>query len=73
MAFADSPTACAPCSATTADVTWGDEIVLTDDAGSHDLGYPRSVQRADGAVVTVYYTTDRLGGEGYLAATIWTP
>lgn len=53
--------------------TWGEEIVLTDDAGSHDLGYPRSVQRADGAVVTVYYTTDRLGGEGYLAATIWTP
>lgn len=53
--------------------TWGPEIILTDNAGSHDLGYPRSVQRADGAVVTIYYTTDRLGGEGYLAATIWTP
>ncbi len=53
--------------------TWGPEVVLTDNAGSHDLGYPRSIQRADGSVVTVYYTNDRLGGEGYLAATIWTP
>jgi hypothetical protein len=54
-------------------ITWGPEIILTEDAGSHDLGYPRSAQRADGAVVTVYYTNDRPGGEGYLAATIWMP
>jgi hypothetical protein len=53
--------------------TWGDEIILRDDAGSHDLGYPRSVQRDDGSVVTVYYYNDRPGGEGYVAATIWTP
>ena len=53
--------------------SWGCEVVLTDNAGSHDLGYPRSTQRSDGSMVTVYYTNDRSGGEGYLAATIWTP
>ena len=52
---------------------WGDEITLRDDAGSHDLGYPRSVQRVDGSIVTVYYYNDRPGGEGYIAATIWKP
>jgi hypothetical protein len=53
--------------------TWGDEIVLRDDGGSHDLGYPRAVQRADGTIVTVYYFNDHLGGEGYIAATLWEP
>ena len=53
--------------------TWGDEIILRDDAGNHDLGYPRSVQRADGAVVTAYYVNDRADGERYVAATIWRP
>jgi hypothetical protein len=53
--------------------TWGEEIVLRDDGGSHDLGYPRTVQRADGTIVTVYYFNDRLGGEGYIAATVWEP
>ena len=53
--------------------TWSEEIVLRDDAGSHDLGYPRTVLRPDGTVVTVYYYNDRLGGEGYIAATLWKP
>jgi len=53
--------------------TWGEEIVLRDDAGSHDIGYPRTVQRPDGTIVTVYYFNDRLGGEGYVAATLWEP
>jgi len=51
--------------------TWGDEIILRDDGGSHDLGYPRTVQRPDDTIVTVYYFNDRLGGEGYIAATLW--
>jgi len=53
--------------------TWGDEIVLRDDAGSHDIGYPRSIQRADGSMVTAYYYTDDAGGACYIAATIWSP
>ena len=53
--------------------TWGDAVVLRDDGGSHDLGYPRTVQRPDGTIVTVYYFNDRPRGEGYIAATLWRP
>lgn len=53
--------------------SWGEEIVLREDGGNHDIGYPRSVQRADGQVVTIYYFNDSPGGERYIAATIWTP
>ncbi|MBN1639840.1 MAG: exo-alpha-sialidase [Anaerolineae bacterium] len=53
--------------------TWGPEIVLRDGAGNHDLGYPRSVQRADGQVVTAYYWNDEPDGERYIAATVWRP
>jgi hypothetical protein len=51
--------------------TWDQEVVLRDDGGSHDLGYPRTIQRPDGTIVTVYYFNDRLAGEGYIAATLW--
>ena len=52
-------------------MTWGEEIVLRDDGGSPDLGYPRTVQRPDGTIITVYYFNDRPGGEAYIAATLW--
>jgi len=51
--------------------SWGSEIVLRDDAGSHDIGYPRTTQLADGTLVTAYYYNDRPGGECYIAATRW--
>lgn len=53
--------------------TWHPEIVLRDDGGNHDLGYPRTIQRADGQVVTAYYWNDRPDGERYIVATIWSP
>ncbi len=54
--------------------TWGEEIVLRDDGSSRDIGYPRSVQRPDGKVVTIYYFSDaKTGAERYIAATIWDP
>jgi hypothetical protein len=53
--------------------TWGDEIVLRSGAGNHDIGYPRTVQRSDGKLVTAYYFNDRVDGERYIAATIWQP
>ena len=53
--------------------TWGDEIVLRADAGTHDIGYPRAVQRPDGTIVSVYWTADSPGGERYVAATLWKP
>lgn len=52
--------------------TWSDDIVLRSDAGSWDLGYPRTVQRRDGKLVTVYYYN--LGdAERFIGATIWEP
>lgn len=54
-------------------VTWSTEIVLRDDAGCWDLGYPATAQRADGKLVTVYYYNDAPDEERYIAATIWQP
>ncbi len=53
--------------------TWGDEIVLRNDGGGRDIGYPRSVQRPDGRVVTVYYWCDDPSQTRYIVATIWDP
>jgi hypothetical protein len=53
--------------------TWGEEIVLRDDGGEWDLGYPRTVQRADGKLVTVYYFNDAKRNERYIARTVWDP
>ncbi len=54
-------------------VTWGQEIHLRDDGASWDLGYPRTVQRADGMCVTAYYFHDSNQVERYIACTIWDP
>jgi hypothetical protein len=53
--------------------TWGREIVLRADAADWDLGYTRTVQRADGKLVTVYYYNDPTVPERYIAGTIWDP
>lgn len=54
--------------------TWSDDIVLRDDGGDRDIGYPRAVQRPDGKVVAVYYFNDpQTGPERYIGATIWDP
>jgi hypothetical protein len=51
--------------------TWSDEIILRADAGNADLGYPRTVQRADGTLVTVYYYNEDENRERIIAATLW--
>lgn len=51
--------------------TWGPEIVLRADGGDSDLGYPRTIQRTDGRIVTAYYFNEDPDGERYIAATIW--
>ena len=35
--------------------TWGEEIVISEDAPDWDLGYPSSVELSDGSILTVYY------------------
>jgi hypothetical protein len=62
------------CLSAEAGKTWGRQIILRDDGGGRDIGYPRSVQRPDGKIVTVYYFWDRkTGPERCIAATIWDP
>ncbi|MCZ2157358.1 MAG: glycoside hydrolase [Bryobacterales bacterium] len=53
--------------------TWGKEIVLRQDGGNRDLGYPRTVQRPDGKLVTVYYFNTDARGDRFIGATIWEP
>lgn len=51
--------------------TWGEIIHLRDDGGCSDLGYPRTIQRADGTIVTVYYFNEHPAAERCIAATLW--
>ena len=53
--------------------TWGKEIILRKDGRSWDLGYPQTVMRPDGKVVTMYYYTTDERKEQHIAATIWRP
>ena len=55
--------------------TWSPELTLRNGGGSRDLGYPRTVARSDGALVTAYYFNDRPDGDGerFIEATIWRP
>ena len=53
--------------------SWGEEIIIRDDAGNHDIGYPRAVERPDGKIVVVYYYNDTADSERYIAATVWKP
>lgn len=58
-------------------VTWSDEMVLCEGGGSPDLGSARSIERYDGAIVTLYQWNDAgddvafRGGRRYLAALVW--
>lgn len=53
--------------------TWGEVISVRDGAAAWDMGYPRSLQRADGKIVTVYYFNNAPHNERFVAATIWDP
>lgn len=50
--------------------TWGDEIIIRDDALTHDIGYPRAVVRPDGKIVVMYYFTSEKMKEQHIEATI---
>jgi len=53
--------------------SWSEPIVLRPEGASRDLGYPRTVQRADGKIVTVYYFHDKADVDRTIQATIWDP
>jgi hypothetical protein len=53
--------------------TWSEDTVLRGDGGAWDIGYTRSVERADGKIVTVYYWAVAPQKERTIEATIWDP
>jgi len=52
---------------------WGEIIPLREDGACSDLGYPRTLQRADGTIVTTYYFNEHVDTERFIAATLWKP
>jgi hypothetical protein len=59
--------------------SWGTEMILRDDGGSWDLGYPRVIETEPGTLLATYYInlkTDRIqvnGGVRHIACTIFKP
>jgi len=53
--------------------TWSEPFVLQTGAGGRDLGYPRTLQRPDGTIVTVYYFYPSDSPYRRIIATIWDP
>lgn len=59
--------------------TWGRELILRDDGGSWDLGYPRVVEQSPGRLLTVYYMNrkddpiQQNGGVRHIAWTSFSP
>jgi hypothetical protein len=51
--------------------TWSDEIRLREDSAAWDNGYPRTMQRPDGKILTIYYFAEQPHRERTIAATIW--
>ncbi|MBK8037888.1 MAG: hypothetical protein IPK22_12295 [Verrucomicrobiaceae bacterium] len=49
------------------------EIILRDDGFDGDLGYPRTIVRPDGRVLTVYYFNGPQSSDRAVEATLWTP
>jgi hypothetical protein len=60
-------------------LTWNPEMILRDDGGSWDLGYPQAIESTRGKVMAAYYFNgkhDRIqadGGVRHIARTIFTP
>lgn len=45
--------------------TWGPELILRDDGGSKDLGYPRVVETTPGEALAAYYFNEANDPNGY--------
>ena len=51
--------------------TWGEELILRDDAPNQDLGYPASVELKDGRILTLYYQKRDINTLPEIMYTIW--
>jgi hypothetical protein len=50
---------------------WGPPLTIRNGASTWEVGYPRTVQRPDGKIATIYYFNDGPRNERFIAATIW--
>ena len=53
--------------------TWSREIILREDGVNWDLGYPATVERTDGSLLTVYYQIPEGKENRAILGTIWRP
>jgi len=52
--------------------SWSDEVQIVNDLGTWDVGYPASVQRKDGKIVTAYYAAEAKSHQRYhMGTVIW--
>lgn len=51
--------------------TWSEDLIVRADGGTPDLGYPRTVLRPDGALLTAYYFNRGADDERHIAASIF--
>jgi Neuraminidase (sialidase) len=51
--------------------TWSEPLILSDDAVSTDLGYPSTVQRDDGSLLTIWYEMVRGASHAVLRQANW--
>ena len=55
-------------------LTWGEPLTLIADLLSGDCGYPSSIQRPDGSIVTAFYAAGAPDHQRYhMGVLIWTP
>jgi hypothetical protein len=60
-------------------LTWNPEVILRDDGGSWDLGYPQAIESTRGKVMAAYYFNSKHdsiqadGGVRHIARTLFTP
>jgi hypothetical protein len=52
--------------------SWSSEFILTDDAATWDIGYPSSVELADGSLLTVWYEAPKDSHKAVLRQARWT-
>ncbi|MBM4095076.1 MAG: exo-alpha-sialidase [Planctomycetes bacterium] len=52
--------------------SWSAEFILSDDAAGWDLGYPSTVQLADGMLVTIWYEAPKDSHKALLKLARWT-
>ncbi|MFT5497014.1 MAG: sialidase-1 [Kiritimatiellia bacterium] len=52
--------------------TWSEPITVSDDGASGDLGYPSTVQLADGSLITVWYEKPKDSSNAVLRQAHWT-